>query len=92
MESVWSEESIHDYFKIIDYLTSNWPSEIAVNFDFKLNQLVERIQKFEEICPKSKLLNFHKCLIDKQNSLIYTILNETLFIVAIIDNRSNHPY
>lgn len=92
METVWSEDSIRDYFRIIDFLTSNWPSEIAVKFDFQLNLLVERIQKFEEICPQSKLLNFHKCLIDKHNSLIYKMINDKLFIVAIIDNRSNHPY
>lgn len=92
MEVVWSEESLRDYFKIIDYLISEWNSKIAVEFDFKLNQLVENIQTFNQICPKSSLLNYHKCKIDNHNSLIYEILSDKLFIVAIIDSRSNHSY
>ena len=92
MEIVWSEKSIQNYFAIIDYLVLNWNSEIALKFDNQLNSLIERIQSFEEICPKSKILNFHKCLINKHNSLIYHILNDKLLIVAIVDNRSNHPF
>jgi len=92
MDVVWSEESIHSYFRIIDYLTSNWSSKSAHDFDAHLNQLVERIQNFEEICPKSKIFNYYKCLIDKHNSLVYHNLNQTIFIVTIVDNRSHHPY
>ncbi|MCX2680858.1 hypothetical protein OOZ15_12965 [Galbibacter sp. EGI 63066] len=92
MEVVWSEESLRNYYRTIDYLILEWDVSIAIQFDKNLIDLVERVRTFEEICPKSKLLQYHKCPIDKNNSLIYKIINNTLFIVTIIDNRSNHSY
>lgn len=92
MEVVWSEEATRNYFRTIDYLLSEWNIQVALEFESRVNRLVENIQNFKEICPKSKQMPYHKCVIDSQNAMIYQVINSTLFIVTMIDNRSKHPY
>ena len=71
MEIVWSDETLKKYFKVLDYLFNNWSLNEIENFENNFDGLIERIKTNKEICPKSKILNFRKCLIDKNNSLIY---------------------
>ncbi len=92
MEIVWSEEALSNYFKVLDYLFDNWSRTEIENFESNFDRLIERIRLNTRICPKSKILNFRKCLIDKNNSLIYQEINDKIFLVSLIDNKSSHPY
>lgn len=92
MEVVWSEEVLRNYFHVLDYLLENWSIREIENFESRFDDLILRLQNHKEICPKSLLLNYRKCLIDKNNSLIYQEINNKIFLVAIIDNKSSHQY
>lgn len=92
MEVVWSEEVLQNYFRVLDYLFENWSISEVENFENKFDDLITRIKMHKEICPKSSLLNYRKCLIDKNNSLIYQEINDKIFLVAIVDNKSSHQY
>ncbi|MBV6878383.1 type II toxin-antitoxin system RelE/ParE family toxin [Epilithonimonas ginsengisoli] len=92
MEVVWSDEVLRNYFKILDYLFDNWSSSEIENFENNFDNLITRITDNTEICPKSKILNFRKCLIDKNNSLVYQEINGKIFLISLIDNRSSHQY
>ncbi len=92
MEVVWSEEVLQNYFRVLDYLLENWSVREIDNFESRFDDLILRLQNHKEICPKSLLLNYRKCLIDKNNSLIYQEINNKIFLVAIIDNKSSHQY
>lgn len=92
MEVVWSEEVLRNYFRVLDYLLENWSVREIENFESRFDDLILRLQNHKEICPKSLLLNYRKCLIDKNNSLIYQEINNKIFLVAIIDNKSSHQY
>lgn len=92
MEVVWSEEVLQNYFRVLDYLLENWSVREIDNFESRFDNLILRLQNHKEICPKSLLLNYRKCLIDKNNSLIYQEINNKIFLVAIIDNKSSHQY
>lgn len=92
MEIVWSEEVLQNYFRVLDYLYEKWTEKEIAIFETKFDDLLERIKLNKEICPKSLMLNFRKCLIDKNNSLIYQEINNTIFLVNIIDNKSSHQY
>ena len=92
MEIVWSEEILQTYFRVLDYLLENWTEKEIKTFENKFDDLVERIKSNTEICPKSLLLNYRKCLLDKNNSLIYQEVNNTIFLVNIVDNKSSHRY
>lgn len=92
MEIVWSQEILTNYLKVLDYLLENWSIKEIEKFEKNFDQLIQRLQSHKEICPKSKLLNFRKCKIDENNSLIYQELNQTIFLITIINNRSSHNY
>lgn len=91
-EVIWAEEAERMYFKIVDYLLIEWNLSIAIAFENSVNKLITRLQSFKELCPLSKVLFCYKCKIDKHNSLVYKIINNKIFIVTLLDNRSNHNY
>lgn len=78
-------------FGVLDYLLEKLDCKRNRNFETKFDRLITRLKTHKEICPKSLLLNW-KCLIDKNNSLIYQEVNHAIFLVAIIDNKSSHQY
>ncbi|KQT17048.1 hypothetical protein ASG31_11865 [Chryseobacterium sp. Leaf404] len=88
MDVVWSDEAL----QVLDYLLEKWTIKEIENFEIRFDKLILRLQIHKEICPKSKLLNYRKCFIDKNNSLIYQDVNNMIFLVAIIDNKSSHSY
>lgn len=92
MEVVWSDEALQNYLQVLDYLLEKWTIKEIENFEIRFDKLMDKLQSHKEICPKSKLLNYRKCLIDKNNSLIYQDVNNFIFLVAIIDNKSSHNY
>lgn len=92
MEVVWSQETLESYMKVLDFLLEKWSVREIENFENKFDALIERLRTNKEICPKSRILNFRKCLIDEHNSLIYQEVDNKIFLLTIIDNRSSHPY
>ena len=92
MEIVWSDESLQKYFGVLDYLLENWTIKQVEKFENSFDALIERLKSNKEICPKSKILDYRKCLIDEHNALIYQEVNHTIFLIAIIDNRSLNNY
>lgn len=92
MEIIWSQETLENYLKVLDYLLEKWSVKEIERFENKFDQLIERLITHKEICPKSKLFNFRKCKIDEYNSLIYQEINNKIFLITIIDNRSSHSY
>ena len=92
MEIIWSNEALQNYYKVIDYLIDNWSKEVLVNFENDTENLLDRLSSHSEICPQSKINGYRKCIINKHNSLVYSTINNYLYIVTFIDNRSNHSF
>ncbi|GAB2629889.1 hypothetical protein GCM10027035_25330 [Emticicia sediminis] len=92
-EVYWSALAKDTYADLLKYLLDNYLSEIAINLDEKVKNLINSLQYFDQLCPPSKVVkNYHKCVINKHNSLIYRINNNHIEIVAFIDNRSDFAY
>ena len=92
MEIVWSDETLQNYFGVLDYLLENWTIKQVEKFENSFDALIERLKSNKEICPKSKFLNYRICVIDEYNSLIYQEVNHIIFLITIIDNRSLNNY
>ena len=92
MEIIWTETALKSFLKVIDYLFDYWTSKEVEAFEIDVDQLIERIASFNQICPESKLFSYRKCVIDEYNSLVYHIVNNKLLLVTFIDNRSQHSY
>ena len=92
MNAVWSDAAKKQFWKVVDYLYENWTEREVLDFTQKTYSLIDRVLENNELCPKSKIIDLRKCLIDKNNSLVYSFQNEIIYIIAIIDNRSAHGY
>lgn len=92
MEVIWSETALETYLKTIDYLFEKWTITEINNFEIKVDRLIFKIQKFNEFCPESKILGYKKCVIDTNNSLIYTISNNKILLITFLANRSSNLF
>ena len=92
MEIIWTDTALETYLKVIDYLFDYWTIKEIETFELDVDQLIERIASFNQICPESKLFSYRKCVIDEHNSLVYHIVNNKLLLVTFLDNRSQHSY
>ena len=92
MKILWSETAKRNFRKTIDYLYEEWTEREILKFKANIGSLIEKISKNHSLCPPSKVWNLRKCLIDKNNSLIYWNDAQSIYIVTIIDNRSSHQY
>mgnify|MGYP001225196593 CR=1 FL=1 len=54
-EVYWSALAKDTYAEILKYLLDNYSSEIAINFDDKVNDLINSLQYFDQIVPPQKL-------------------------------------
>lgn len=92
MEIVWSETALNSFLGTIDYLFEKWSLKKINNFELKVDRLLENILANNELCPESKIFGYRKCSIDGINSLVYLIVNNTLFLVTFLDNRSSNLF
>lgn len=93
MEVVWSVASEKSYLNIIEQLFEKWGIEFVERFESQVNNLLENITLHNHICPKSSILDLHKCIINKHISLIYRISKKgTIEIVLLIFNKSEHIF
>jgi hypothetical protein len=92
MTIFWSDLAKECYIYIIEQLFEKWNINIVEVFENETISLINNIEKHNHICPKSKIKNLHKCVINEHISLIYRIQNNTLEIVVFIFNQSKHSY
>ncbi|CAG5078961.1 type II toxin-antitoxin system RelE/ParE family toxin [Parvicella tangerina] len=93
MNVIWSEEAKTSYRQIIIDLFDMWSAQVAEKLEDSVNKFIHKLQFHNHICPPSKLKeSYRKCVVSKQTSLIYQIENDTITLIAFIDNRSNHKY
>lgn len=92
-EVFWSPKSNFTYLDILKELVKPNDISIALNFESRVNNLVDNLRKYKHFCPKSKKSKLRKCLVHENISLIYRIVgNKEIELVEFIYNRSGHTY
>jgi plasmid stabilization system protein ParE len=89
MKVIWSEEALISYEKIVIFILEHWNVGIALEFEKITNQTIDRIKSNHLLCPSIIGRSVRKCIIHKNVSLLYSIKDDILTIVAFVDNRSN---
>lgn len=89
MEIVWSETALETFLTTVDYLFEKWSLKEIEN---KVDNLLENLLDNNELCPKSNFFGYRKCSIDGINSLVYSIVNDKLFLVTSLDNKSSNLF
>lgn len=92
MKVYLSELAESKLLKLTEYLLENWGQQVRDKFIEKLNERVEQIRKQPNSCPKSKeITGLYRCVITKQISLYYRVLNhvQEIEIITVFDTRQN---
>jgi plasmid stabilization system protein ParE len=87
---IWSPGSEQDFSSILDFLSDNWDSKVALRFIDITDQLIRQIsinpKQFPVIHKKKKI---RKCVIIKHNTLYYRERKDNVDILRIYDNRQD---
>jgi plasmid stabilization system protein ParE len=57
MEVVWTDTALETFLKVIDYLFDYWTLKEVEDFELNVDQLIDRIASFNQICPESNLFS-----------------------------------
>ena len=88
----WSKESRVQLIGIVLYLREKWTEKEVNKFLTQIREFERIVIRFPEIYPESnKKIGLRRAVLSKQNSVIYKIDRENVFIrvYTIFDNRQN---
>lgn len=87
---VWSNIALEDYWRIVDYLLTNWSSSVAINFENIVNKKLGNLalQPFTGI-PSEKYPSIRSILLTEHNRLFYRVRSETIELLNIFDTRQD---
>lgn len=89
-EIIWAENSLQDYHVIIEYLISEWPLSVAMDFVDTVNKKLDNLSKQPFVGIKSdKNPSIRSLLLTSHNRLYYRVNENNIELLAIIDTRSN---
>lgn len=86
MEIQFSKASFDDLDEIEDYLLNTWSDTVLDDFNLKLDQTLNLIIDGIVVFQKYEDTNYHKILITKHNTLIYSLDQNALIIHRILQN------
>lgn len=86
MKIKFSDESLSDLLNIEEYLLRNWNDRVLEDFLVKLDKKVQIICNGKVVFQKYEDSGYYKILITKHNTLVYSVENEVLKIIRIIQN------
>ena len=86
----WTKEAEVSFNKNIDYLNDEWSEAVIEQFVFKTEDAIATIEKHPTLYPSiNKKKRIHKCLIVKQISLYYVILDDRIDLLTFWNNFQN---
>jgi len=88
----WSPLSKETYLKTLKDVLEKWNKKEAMNVKTLIDEKVSALENNKYLCPPSKKQDLRKCVISKQTSLIYEVVNNKIELLLFIDNRENIKY
>ena len=87
----WTNRSLSDSLTIKEYLQIKFSQREIDNF-YKLLETFEKIvSSFPALYPKSmKNKKVHRAVLSKQLSVFYSISNDQITVIAVLDNRMGY--
>lgn len=87
LEVVWTTQANEGLSTVLRYLEKEWTKNEILNFQIKLEKLINRLLTHPTLYPKSKTKpDLRRALIDKNNYIIYR-LNLSKKRIEIINLR-----
>jgi len=92
MKIIWSQHAQLSYLEILEEVYEKWNFETVSRFETEITELIERILNYNHICPKSKIVHLHRCVVNRHISLIYRKVDNIIEIITLVFNQSNHSF
>ena len=71
---IWSPLAEESYLKIISYILENWSLKEALDFENKVESLINKLRIHSKLCPASKIQKgLRRYVIVPQTSMIYQV-------------------
>lgn len=87
---IWSIRAYNNLEKIIRYLEENWTVKEISAFSVELDRCIKIISQNPEAFPNSNVKpQLRKVVINKQNTLYYSVVGNTVKLVNIFDTRQD---
>lgn len=88
---LWSTRARRTYESILVYLEKEWTQKEVLSFVNRTEEIVSYLESDPHIYEASKKkLSVHRCVVVKQVSLYYKIVNTNIELLFFWDNRQ-HP-
>ena len=81
-----AEKAQQDLFNIESYLFEEWGLDVLEDFFAKFKTAIDILLEKKVLFQKYEDTNFHKFLLTKHNSIIYSYGEDILFIHRILQN------
>ena len=93
MQVIWTPKDLDSFEAVIVELFLDWNIETIERFENQVEELINRIENHNHICPKTNVKDLHKCVVNKHNSLLYRTKNQNCIeIIIIVFNKSEHGF
>jgi plasmid stabilization system protein ParE len=92
MEVIWSAKAKITYFNVLDYLDKNWTKKEILQFNLRIELVLNAIKRNPGIFPVSaKHKEIRRAVVDKNNSFFYQVdnYNKKIYLLTFFDNRQN---
>lgn len=90
LELVVTDRAKQDIESIADFLAQQYSNRTKIDFLLRLSHHFELIEKMPLMYPTSVTNpSVRRCVVHKNVALFYQVTNELIFILAVIDTRTN---
>ena len=90
MKVFWTTEAEETFNQNISYLEEEWNAAVIENFIYKTEEAINAIAQHPFIFPSiNKRKQIHKCLVVKQVSVYYQILENRIDLLTFWNNYQN---
>ena len=90
---LWTDEAKDTYAAILNAVMENYPLDVSIKMDEKVERLLGLLKYNLKLCPPSaKIPAVRCCTISKFLSVAYRILEHNIILLAFVDNRMEHPF
>ncbi len=88
MRTIYTAEAKSQLRAILAYLETEWSAKARHRFLDKVRKLVKVIEQYPRAFPATEhFFEARRCVVVPQVSVYYRIEDETIVILAILDNR-----
>ncbi len=92
MNIIWTPLAKETYAQLLRHLTENYPLDLALELDEKVEVLIDRLTRFRFFCPPSETRPpLRRCVISRFTSMVYQVEGDGIWIYGFFDNRMGQP-